>query len=432
MLGANAWLLMCSIMIASLGLDMNSQAVIIGAMLISPLMSPILGVGLAIGIYDRPALLMALKHFGISIIIALITSTLYFLLTPFGTITPEILRRTEPTFLDVLVAFFGGVAGIISGSRKDQSNAIPGVAIATALMPPLCVTGFGIAKWLETVFGIYQSEAIQASTLIFNSFYLFFLNSFFVALATFLIVRSLRFPIRVYTDRKMQRRTTFVIVFISLLMLVPSLVLLSRVAKDVRLRVNADRFVSDFFSDKVAYIDDQQIIADGDSSRLILKIYGAKWNLDSASLNEKLKQYGLKNTTVDIISSSQIDFQDFNELEKQVSRVSDAYQKRLDIAIQAENNSTKQVEEMRIEQDSTRKFQSELIYLATGVEKLVDRVKTVKVTDRLYNSEGKEAICFLVEWQDETPLTTKQRGEERIVSYLRAQLGAEILVNSIN
>jgi len=130
MRGANAWLLMCSIVIASLGLDLNSPAVIIGAMLISPLMSPILGIGLAVGINDRYTLNISLQHFGIAIAIALVTSTLYFLLTPFGDATPEILGRTKPTLLDVMVALFGGIAGIISSSRKDQSNAVPGVAIA--------------------------------------------------------------------------------------------------------------------------------------------------------------------------------------------------------------------------------------------------------------------------------------------------------------
>jgi uncharacterized hydrophobic protein (TIGR00271 family) len=158
--GANAWLLMCSIMVASLGLDLNSPAVIIGAMLISPLMSPILGIGLSVGINDRNMLSIAIRHFGLSIIIALVTSFLYFKLTPLGEITDEISARTAPTFLDVLVAFFGGIAGIISGSRKDKSNAIPGVAIATALMPPLCVTGFGLAK--------------QEWEIMINSFYLFF------------------------------------------------------------------------------------------------------------------------------------------------------------------------------------------------------------------------------------------------------------------
>ena len=164
MRGSNAWLLMCSIMIASLGLDLNSPAVIIGAMLISPLMSPILGIGLGVGINDRDTLFISARHFLIAIAIALLTSTLYFLITPFGQITDEIRARTAPTVLDGLVAIFGGLAGIISTSRKDKSNAIPGVAIATALMPPLCVTGYGIAN---------AQWDIMA-----NSFYLFFLNRY--------------------------------------------------------------------------------------------------------------------------------------------------------------------------------------------------------------------------------------------------------------
>ncbi|MCB0625235.1 MAG: DUF389 domain-containing protein, partial [Saprospiraceae bacterium] len=160
MRGANAWLLMCSIMVASLGLDLNSPAVIIGAMLISPLMSPILGIGLAVGINDREMLTISLQHFGIAIGIALATSFIYFQLTPLGDVTSEIEARTAPTFLDVLVAFFGGIAGIISGSRRDKSNAIPGVAIATALMPQLCDTGFGLdnGEW----------------EIMLNYFYLFF------------------------------------------------------------------------------------------------------------------------------------------------------------------------------------------------------------------------------------------------------------------
>ena len=184
MRGANAWLLMCSIMIASLGLDLNSPAVIIGAMLISPLMSPILGVGLGVGINDRETLYVSLQHFVIAIGIALFTSTFYFFFTPFGDLTDEIRARISPNTLDALVAFFGGIAGIISGSRIDKSNAIPGVAIATALMPPLCVTGYGIAN------GEWEIMS--------KSFYLFFLNATLVALATFLIVRFLRLPMKKY------------------------------------------------------------------------------------------------------------------------------------------------------------------------------------------------------------------------------------------
>ncbi|MCB0641031.1 MAG: DUF389 domain-containing protein [Phaeodactylibacter sp.] len=229
MRGANAWLLMCSIMVASLGLDLNSPAVIIGAMLISPLMSPILGIGLSVGINDREMLYISIQHFAISIAIALITSFIYFKLTPFGDITPEINARTKPTFLDVLIAFFGGVAGIISGSRKDKSNAIPGVAIATALMPPLCVTGFGLAT------GDLQ--------IMLNSFYLFFLNAVFVALATYLIVRFLDFPHKEFVDPREKTRTSLIVFGISALLIAPSIFILSGVLSTL----NQKRTIRNFF-----------------------------------------------------------------------------------------------------------------------------------------------------------------------------------------
>lgn len=178
--GSNLWILICSIMIASIGLDVNSPAVIIGAMLISPLMSPILGIGLSFGINDRETLIKSLRSFMMAIAISMITAVIYFWITPFGQLTDEMLARTEPTLLDVLVAFFGGLAGIIAGSRMEKTNAIPGVAIATALMPPLCTSAFGIATGRWDVFG--------------GAFYLFFINVIFISISTFLIVRFLKFP----------------------------------------------------------------------------------------------------------------------------------------------------------------------------------------------------------------------------------------------
>jgi len=237
MQGANAWLLMCSIMIASLGLDLNSPAVIIGAMLISPLMSPILGVGLAIGINDENTLFIALKHFGIAIAIAIVTSTLYFFFTPLGNATDEIISRTSPNLLDVAVAFFGGIAGIISGSRKDKSNAIPGVAIATALMPPLCVTGYGLANgnW----------------SFMFNSFYLFFLNATFVALATFIIVRFLDFPVRKHLNATAARKTRWYVMAFSILMIFPAGYIFSKVIKKANQERNIVRFIHEKFPNSI-------------------------------------------------------------------------------------------------------------------------------------------------------------------------------------
>lgn len=206
--GFNFWMIVCSALIASLGLDTNSTAVIIGAMLISPLMNPILGVGLSLGINDRELLFRSLKNLGIATFAGFFASVIYFKMTPFGNITPEMLARTTPTLLDVLIAFFGGIAGIVSGSRKYKTNAIPGVAIATALMPPLCTSGFGFATGRWDFF--------------LGAFYLFFINAVFISLATFLIIKYLRFPVKHFHDKTKERKNSRYMIIFLLLVVSPS------------------------------------------------------------------------------------------------------------------------------------------------------------------------------------------------------------------
>lgn len=288
MAGANAWLLMCSIMIASLGLDLNSPAVIIGAMLISPLMSPILGIGLAVGINDQKTLIISLQHFGIAIAIALVTSTLYFTFTPFGNATPEIIARTTPGLLDVAVAFFGGIAGIISGSRKDKSNAIPGVAIATALMPPLCVTGFGLAtgNW----------------TFMYNSFYLFFMNATFVALATFMIVRFLGFPQKAFANNSEQKKTQLFIIVFSILMIVPSVLIFNGILK----RSNQESVITSYIDEKFpnAIYEFERV---GNTDSLEVKILlGSYLTADSInSIAEEISSKGVEQYKLDFLQDSE-------------------------------------------------------------------------------------------------------------------------------
>lgn len=238
MRGSNAWMLVCSIMIASLGLNLNSGAVIIGAMLISPLMNPILGVGLGVGTNDRNMLWAALKNFGVSIAIALVTSFVYFMFTPLDLFTSEMRSRTEPTVLDGLVAVFGGLAGIISVTRLEKTSAIPGVAIATALMPPLCVAGYGLTVAVDTG-GDF--------TIFWRSFYLFFLNSFFIAATAYVIIRLLRFPYRTYMNKAEARRSQLIIGFISVLMISPGYFILSDLLERQRERKAVDLFTEKYF-----------------------------------------------------------------------------------------------------------------------------------------------------------------------------------------
>lgn len=207
--GTNVWLMICSALLASIGLDTNSTAVIIGAMLISPLMSPILGVGYSIGVQDREIFIRSTRNLAYSTFFSLLTALVYFLLTPLGQPTSEILSRTQPTLLDIGIAFFGGVAGIVSFSRKESTIALPGVAIATALMPPVCVAGFGLATGRWEIFG--------------GAFYLFFINSAFIAFSTYLIVKLLRFPITAYVEKGKQKRVRMAALFILFLVSIPSL-----------------------------------------------------------------------------------------------------------------------------------------------------------------------------------------------------------------
>ncbi|WKY48231.1 DUF389 domain-containing protein [Eubacteriaceae bacterium ES3] len=176
--GAPLIILFCAIIVASVGLNVNSTAVIIGAMLISPLMNPIITIGYSAAIYDGFLLRDAFVKFGLQVIIALIASSIYFLFSPLDTATSELVARTSPSFFDMLIAFFGGAAGIIGSTRREKSNVIPGVAIATALMPPMCTVGYGIAN--------------QKIDFILGAGYLFTINAFFIILATFLIVKIMK------------------------------------------------------------------------------------------------------------------------------------------------------------------------------------------------------------------------------------------------
>ena len=190
--GANLWILMFAILICSIGLNVNSPAVVIGAMLISPLMGPILGVGVGVAIYDFDLLLTALKNLAIATLASVLVSATYFALSPITEAQSELLARVSPNLWDVLVATFGGFAGIIAVSRREKTNALPGVAIATALMPPVCTAGFSLAT------GQWRYLA--------GSLYLFFINLVFIAFATFVLARFMHFTRHAFVDAARERR----------------------------------------------------------------------------------------------------------------------------------------------------------------------------------------------------------------------------------
>jgi uncharacterized hydrophobic protein (TIGR00271 family) len=207
--GTNLWVLMFAIVIASVGLNMNSTAVIIGAMLISPLMGPINGMGYSIATYNFALFRLSIKNFSFAVLVSLVASTLYFLLTPISTAHSELLARTSPTVYDVLIALFGGLAGIIAISSKRKGNVIPGVAIATALMPPLCTAGYGLATAHFNYF--------------FGAIYLFTINTVFIALSSVAISQILKFPIRTIVESTHKKKINRIITVVLILVLFPSI-----------------------------------------------------------------------------------------------------------------------------------------------------------------------------------------------------------------
>ncbi|HWB27977.1 MAG TPA: TIGR00341 family protein [Chitinophagaceae bacterium] len=227
--GTNLWILIFAIFIASLGLNINSTAVIIGAMLISPLMGPIMGLGLSVGINDLALLKKSLSNYLVACVTGLCTSTIFFLISPLNEAHSEILARTAPNIYDVLIALFGGFAGIVATASKQKGNVIPGVAIATALMPPLCTAGYGLATF-------QLNYAIGA-------FYLFIINTVFIALSTFITTRLLSFPYVHLADHKDDKRAQRIIWFIVVITLLPSLYFGYDIVQQDRFTKRADLFV---------------------------------------------------------------------------------------------------------------------------------------------------------------------------------------------
>lgn len=281
--GTNLWILIFAILVASVGLNMNSTAVIIGAMLISPLMGPINGVGYSIATYNFPLLRESLRNFGYAIGISLITSTLYFILTPISTAQSELLARTSPTIYDVLIALFGGFAGIVAISSRNKGNVIPGVAIATALMPPLCTAGYGLATMQLKFF--------------YGAFYLFTINSVFIAIASMLISQILKFPIRDIIDASKKKRINQIISVIIALVFIPSIYFGYQLIQKERFSENADKYIANISNYEGNFLLKSNVDSD---KRIINLIYAGK-NLTEEQkerIKEKALSFNLKQSKI--------------------------------------------------------------------------------------------------------------------------------------
>ena len=287
--GTNILILIIAIFIASLGLNTNSTAVIIGAMLISPLMGPIIGIGLGVGIQDFELIKRSLRNLLMATGFSVLTSTLYFLISPVSEGHSELLARTSPTIYDVLIGFFGGGAGIIAIGSKSKGNVIPGVAIATALMPPLCTAGYGIATWQPNYF--------------FGAFYLFLINSIYIALSTFIGVKLMHYT-PVQTDNPVRAHKVRRIVYsIALLTLLPSLYLTYNMLRSSRFQANASRFVAQECRFPATRVLSSDASIENGEKTLTITLIGRTLPVDSLNLalSSRLQFFGLAGTHLNII-----------------------------------------------------------------------------------------------------------------------------------
>ncbi|MBR0083727.1 MAG: DUF389 domain-containing protein [Bacteroidales bacterium] len=326
--GPTVFILACAIIIASVGLNVNSIPVIIGAMLISPVMAPILGFGFSLGVQDMQLLKDSLRNFAVMVVISILASAIYFLLSPLNLEHPtELLARTNPTIYDVLIALFGGFAGILENSRKEKGTVLSGVAIATALMPPLCTVGYGIS--------------IGNLSYILGAFYLFMINSIFIALATFVAVKYLKYPVVQEVEGRRTRLTGRAVSVILLLIIVPSVLSAIRIVQESNFKIHASRIVEDNKSIGRGFIYDYSVDNTSNPPSVVLFMAGEKLTTaDKERLYEDAEKYGITRSQIvfredavnnsETVSESEIVRSLLDHSDKQVERLNQTIAKLRD------------------------------------------------------------------------------------------------------
>ena len=401
--GVNLWTLVFAIFVASIGLNVNSTAVIIGAMLIAPLMGPIIGIGLGVAILAFQLIQKAAYNLGIAVLASVLTSSLYFALTPLSGTSSELLARTTPTIWDVLIAFFGGMAGIVAGASKDKGNAIPGVAIATALMPPLCTAGFGLANGNVHYF--------------IGAFYLFFINSVMISLSTFLVVRLLGFQRKNFVDartERLMRRWVWIVVTITVL---PSIYLGYRIVRETIFNHNVRTFIeSEMNWDDTQVITEKHAFAHHDTSFVKILLAGKQvQEVELARIAQKLPDYGLSKTRLTIRQGAYTDAQHDKPLKESLFE--------RDHAILDQQQAQIRFLEKQLEKH--RQSQLPVDHVALELKAMYPNILGVHLShapgfqpdSNLHDTIGVAII--------QTKGTLARKDQERIVSWLKARTGLE-------
>lgn len=295
--GSNLWILACAIVIASVGLNMNSTAVIIGAMLISPLMGPIVGAGFGLGMFDFELLKKALKNLAIATIVGLLVSSIYFYISPFKDTQSELLSRTSPNIYDILIAFFGGLVGVVAITRVEKGNPIPGVAIATALMPPLCTAGYGLA--------------IGNFRFFLGAIFLYTINCVFICIATFFIVKFLKYPPKKQINEKSEKHVKYAITGLIIALMLPSIYFAYKLIDQKKYNQNVELFINKEFTNKGYTLLYNKTSLNSSPKKIDLAFLNKKFTpLEIKELNKKLADYKIPNTQL-IIKQDTTDIKKF-------------------------------------------------------------------------------------------------------------------------
>lgn len=365
--GTNLWILMFAILVASIGLNVNSTAVIIGAMLISPLMGPIMGLGYGAAVNDFNLIRQAVRSLGVFVLLSLLTSTLYFTLTPLTQAQSELLARTAPNLWDLLIALFGGMAGIIGVTRREKSNVIPGVAIATALMPPLCTAGYGIAMGKPLYF--------------LGAFYLFTINAVYIALSALLFTKLLRLPHHSYATPLIQKRARLLITAAVMITIVPSVYLAVLLVQHEVFKTSANRYL-----DTIAHTETNLLILerniDPASRSIAITVTGKTPDQKTVErLNAQLTEMGLAAAKLSIRTLQQDNGVDMSLVKSEIQQ--DLYRNSLSL-LEAKNTRIQHLEDVirneKLQQEKRHEAQQEYNQVRDELKAQYPELTTILIT----------------------------------------------------
>lgn len=404
--GTNLLVLIMAIFIASLGLNVNSTAVIIGAMLISPLMGPIIGLGLAVGIQDFDLMKRSFRNLFMATAFSIATSAIYFLISPVNEGHSELLARTSPTIYDVLIGFFGGAAGIIAIGSKTKGNVIPGVAIATALMPPLCTVGYGLATWQMNYF--------------LGALYLFFINSVFIACATTLGVKAMKYKVTDFSNPVRAKRVRRTVYTVALLTMVPAGFMTYRMYRANAFQTACGRFVEQEFDFPTTQVLSYKAKEDSRGERtLTVTLMGRLLPEDSLTmaLTPQLARFGIAGTQLRIIqgdNSVQV-----NPGEITSTMVRDIYQ----VTQNTINAQRQEIDSLRAVTDVIARNDTIGATISPEIKVLFPQVRDIAVTRSIVSNVDTRILdtlnVALVQYR--SPISRAQ--EEKLKEYLQARLG---------